>query len=56
MKITYLVNKLGSNGFAQLAVTGKDEWQAIMAINKSLPPEQRRYFEIENDILFSFRR
>lgn len=47
MKITYLVNKLGSNGFAQLAVAGKDEWQAIMAINKSLPPEQRRYFEID---------
>lgn len=47
MKITYLVKSTGSKDFSQLAVASKDEWQAIMAVNRSLPPDQRRYFEID---------
>lgn len=44
MKTTYLIRKYKKNGDAYLVEVSGDTWKKIIARNKSLPKEERRYF------------
>ena len=44
MKNTFLMNKIHEDGGAALCVVTAEEWLDAVKENRSLPPEQRRYF------------
>jgi len=46
MKTTYLVFK-EIDGVRQLIVASKEEWDAILKLNKTLPDEKRRHFILD---------
>lgn len=49
MKTTYLVYKEANSGKKELVVATREVWNSILATNRTLPREQRRFF-IENRI------
>lgn len=49
MKTTCLVYKETDSGEKELAVVTREEWNSILATNRTLPREQRRFF-IESGI------
>lgn len=44
MKTTYLVYKETNSGKKELVVATREEWNSILATNRTLPREQRRFF------------
>lgn len=49
MKTTYLLYKETSTGKKELVIATREEWNSILATNRTLPREQRRFF-IESKI------
>ena len=44
MKITYLINKPQADGSIRLSIADREEWQAVVKVNKQVPLELQRYF------------
>lgn len=44
MKTTYLVYKETNSGKKELAIATREEWDSVLATNRTLPREQRRFF------------
>lgn len=49
MKTTYLVYKDTNAEIKELVIATKNEWDSILAVNRTLPREKRRFF-IESKI------